>query len=187
MKIEINIGKKHFWAMTVIVVLLFGMTMVIAKTTTPAYTEDKPFHDELYTDVIAGKSGNIVTVDDDLTVTGQFLTENLLQGNCISKRSYALENDAVAWCTEEYPTVRHCSMADDEAPETIPTDLTGWPECLDDGPCDASAPDERRRGSLGGDNSYLEIVGKEDGIEGCWQYDREHAHKPYKIELACCK
>ncbi|PIN86463.1 hypothetical protein COV19_04625 [Candidatus Woesearchaeota archaeon CG10_big_fil_rev_8_21_14_0_10_44_13] len=70
MKIEINMKKKHFWALAGLIVLLFGVTFVIAKTTTPAWTTDKPFHDLLYADVIAGKTANKVVVDDDLEVTG---------------------------------------------------------------------------------------------------------------------
>lgn len=70
MKIEINIGKKHFWAIIGVIVLLAITTIVVAKTTTPAYTNDQPFHETLYTDVIAGKTTTKVMVDDDTEVTG---------------------------------------------------------------------------------------------------------------------
>ena len=70
MKIEINIGKRHFWAIIGVMVLLAITTIVVAKTTTPAYTDDQPFHETLYADVIAGKSADKVLIDDDITFGG---------------------------------------------------------------------------------------------------------------------
>lgn len=77
MKIEINITKWHFWALAGMIVLLFGVTLVIAKTTTPAYTSDQPFHETLYVDTIAGKSADKVIVDDKLVTTGAITLGNV--------------------------------------------------------------------------------------------------------------
>lgn len=81
MKIEINMEKKHFWALVGVIVLLFGVTAVIAKTTTPIYTDDQPFHDTLYADVIAGKSADNVAVDDNLNVKGNITASNITSNN----------------------------------------------------------------------------------------------------------
>ncbi|MBD3312872.1 hypothetical protein GF345_00360 [Candidatus Woesearchaeota archaeon] len=66
MKIEINILKKHLWLTIAVIVMIGAAGFVIAQT----YSADQPSHGTLFTDLITGKSGTGVTVDDDLKLTG---------------------------------------------------------------------------------------------------------------------
>lgn len=91
MKIEINIGKKHFWALVGLIMVLFAATVVIAKTTTVPWTDDRPFHDILYADIIAGKSADNVVVDDSTNVTGNLgVNGNIVAGDITANGNITL-------------------------------------------------------------------------------------------------
>lgn len=89
MKIEINVAKKHIAILVAAMLLISALTFasfVFGKTAgvTDPYADDKPFHDLLYVDTMAGKTGGTVTVDDDLVVTGGITGEGVVpSGFCI--------------------------------------------------------------------------------------------------------
>jgi hypothetical protein len=58
MELKINIEKKHFYILAALIVIIGAMTIVIA--TAPAGAIQS--HGQLYTDIITGKTADIVTV-----------------------------------------------------------------------------------------------------------------------------
>jgi hypothetical protein len=74
MKLEINIGKKHFWMIMAVIVLLGATTIVFAT----GYAATMASHATLFADVIKSKvEGGPVTIQDNIVVeTGKTLTLN---------------------------------------------------------------------------------------------------------------
>jgi hypothetical protein len=86
MKIEINIQKKHVVMMMVAMLLISALTFLTLVIAT-GYTDDQPFHETLFVDMITGKSDGLVTVNDNMKATGSIDTEDSLciQGDCKEK------------------------------------------------------------------------------------------------------
>jgi len=109
--------------------------------------------------------------------------------SCIHNRSEIMAKDSIAYCSSEYPKMMYCSVINSNAPAESPTQM---PEgiCDSNGIClakSATHPDlGRGTGSIGTSNAYLELV-ESNGIEGCWQYDRDSTRTDYRLELVCCK
>ncbi|MBT3866268.1 hypothetical protein HOF78_04190 [Candidatus Woesearchaeota archaeon] len=174
MKLEINIKKRQVYLLSFLIVVAFGILFVQGQGVTNfGHNSDQV---EI---VIEGTTKTLQDSYDD---------SSLRQIDCMSWRSATFGEDAVSWCNTDYPTLVHCSIIDNQAPNGGPTLIasagSSSGQCQSEGLCSAT----NIRADLGDDTGYLEIVKKNDGIiQGCWQYDYGHARKDYQIELVCCK
>ncbi len=105
--------------------------------------------------------------------------------NYVIDRSDVYNKDAVHYCPPDYPRLISCRVVDDQAPPVAPTVLAGY--CDENGYCYAGggAPAQYLRTNLGGENIYMETVINSSNIQGCWVYDPEHSHRPFRIEITC--
>lgn len=88
--------------------------------------------------------------------------------------------DSILWCPEDFPEIITCNTIDDTTPDETPTAMT---HCRNDGECRNT--DAKKEGIQ---NQYTEFVERHtDKVQGCWAYDRKAKHRPYKIEILCCK
>ncbi len=116
----------------------------------------------------------------DETVAGT--TVFMITQQCTWKRGAAMSKDAVLYCPSSYPILFSCNMVDDSAPETY---LETIYSCASDGACTAF---NSSRTGLGGENTYLERVMNPDGVRnGCFEYDPNHSHATYRLDIWCCK
>lgn len=142
----------------------------------------------------------------DQAVCPDGIGSSSLKSQCIRKRSSVYRGDMVSWCTPDYPQLYHCAQVDDQAPGAgTERPVARLNDCQTDGTCVAKGliyPTLKQirkygtkygpaRDELGPDGMYYERVDKRASggsrIDGCWLYDKGHAHKPYRADIMCCK
>ena len=175
MKLEINIKKRQVYLLSFLIVLTFGILFVQGQGISNfGHSSDQV---------------EIVIAGTTKTLQESYDAGDFDQGvDCISKRTPVLSKDSVGWCNSDYPNVVHCSLVDDQAPNSGPTVLSSAGSssgsCQNDGLCKADGI----RTSLAEDAFYLELVVKDNGItQGCWQYDSGHSRQDYHLDLVCCR
>lgn len=93
--------------------------------------------------------------------------------------------DSVLWCPEDYPKAASCNTIDDTSPALGPTQIT---DCLADGACSNKLIADSRGSREGPQNQFREFISQDGGkIQGCWAYDVGNKHRPYRLEILCCK
>lgn len=179
MKLELNIKKRQVYLLSFLIVTTFGILFVQGQGISNFGHSSNQV--EI---VIEGTTKTLQEAYD----AGDFNPELNLGQECITKRTSVLSKDSVGWCNSDYPNLVHCSLADDQAPNSGPTVLSSAGSssgtCQSDGLCKA----DNIRSSLAKDSFYLELVVKDNGItNGCWQYDSGHSRQDYHLDLVCCK
>lgn len=156
-------------------ILLFGLINLVSLTTVTFAQSDEEI-DDVDTSKL-GQTSEAFPVD----IHHCKIKRGAVNYKTSANQKWAV--DSILWCPDEYRKIMSCNSLDDTSPLLGPTKMI---DCLKDGACKNQLGDQR--GSREGpQNQYHEFVAKTPGIGGCWTYDRKGQHRPFRVEILCCK